>query len=132
MIPGFALALGLPRDALTPMFERSMSQLKLNFYPAQDKPEKHNPDKAGDRTGGAARPLTDFCGLSRSRGPLGGVAQPRVPDGPQTAVSSQFAGSAEAPRIDPGQFFNVDAKILGTILFIRRRETGRQRSGDDP
>jgi isopenicillin N synthase-like dioxygenase len=39
---GFARALGLPADALEPMFEHSMTQLKLNYYPAQDSPERED------------------------------------------------------------------------------------------
>jgi isopenicillin N synthase-like dioxygenase len=39
---GFAKALGLPGDAFDGMFEHSMTQLKLNFYPAQESPEKED------------------------------------------------------------------------------------------
>jgi isopenicillin N synthase-like dioxygenase len=39
---GFAKALGLPGDAFQPMFQHSMTQLKLNFYPAQGSPEKED------------------------------------------------------------------------------------------
>ncbi|HYC37201.1 MAG TPA: 2OG-Fe(II) oxygenase family protein [Usitatibacter sp.] len=39
---GFSRALGLHANALEPMFEHSMTQLKLNYYPAQDSPEKED------------------------------------------------------------------------------------------
>jgi isopenicillin N synthase-like dioxygenase len=39
---GFAKALGLAGDAFEPMFRHSMTQLKLNFYPAQESPEKED------------------------------------------------------------------------------------------
>lgn len=39
---GFARALGLASNALEPMFAHSMTQLKLNYYPAQDAPEKED------------------------------------------------------------------------------------------
>jgi isopenicillin N synthase-like dioxygenase len=39
---GLARALGLASDAFEPMFEHSMTQLKLNYYAAQEAPEKED------------------------------------------------------------------------------------------
>jgi isopenicillin N synthase-like dioxygenase len=39
LMRGFSLALGLSEDALAKMFDHSTTQLKLNYYPAQERPE---------------------------------------------------------------------------------------------
>ncbi|HEY0296088.1 MAG TPA: 2OG-Fe(II) oxygenase family protein [Bordetella sp.] len=42
LLQGFSLALGLPAGQLAGMFTHPTTQLKLNYYPAQDRPEKED------------------------------------------------------------------------------------------
>lgn len=96
-------ATGASTSALTDVYLEFDARVSMDF------------GQMGDRAGGTASTPTDFIGLSRTRGPVGGPDLKQLAAGPNDRpTASSFLVAPEVKT-----FFNPKAKILGILEFDR-------------